>query len=137
MKTVNPIKALDREIKNRVQAVEQEVPPELEAAFLEKLNGIVPGASHFHRHRFIYYGALATAATVLLVILLFLFPLFHRKINGVEAGEVWVQAARVEGRPASTFVINQKDPDITIVWIEKINNVNINNKTEENNEKNH
>jgi hypothetical protein len=93
---------------------------------------IIKPLSHFHHHRFIYYGALVTAATILLVILLFLFPLFHQKINGVEAGEVWVQAARVEGQPASTFVINQKDPDITIVWIEKINN-----KTEENNEKNH
>lgn len=132
MKTVKPIKALDHEIKKRVQAMEQDVPLELEAAFLEKLNGMVPEEYHFHRHRFIYYGTLVTAATVLLVILLFLFPLFHQKINGVEAEEVWVQAARVEGQPASTFVINQKDPDITIVWIEKINN-----KTEENNEKNH
>jgi hypothetical protein len=132
MKTVKSIKALNREIKKRLQAMEQDVPLELEAAFLEKLNGIVPEEYHFHRHRFIYYGALVTAATVLLVILLFLFPLFHQKIDGVEAGEVWVQAARVEGQPASTFVINQKDPDITIVWIEKINI-----KTEENNEKNH
>jgi hypothetical protein len=132
MKTVKQIKTLDRQIKKRVQAVEQEIPPELEAAFLKKFNGMVPEESHLHHHRFIYYGALVTAATILLVILLFLFPLFHQKINGVEAGEVWVQAARVEGQPASTFVINQKDPDITIVWIEKINN-----KTEENNEKNH
>jgi hypothetical protein len=132
MKTVKPIKTLDRQIKNRVQAVEQEIPPELETVFLEKLNGMAPEESHFHHHRFIYYGALVTAATILLVILLFLFPLFHQKINGAAAGEVWVQAARVEGQPASTFVINQKDPDITIVWIEKINN-----NTEENNEKNH
>jgi hypothetical protein len=132
MKTVKPIKTIDREIKKRVQAVEQEVPLELEAAFLEKLNGIVPEKSHFRRHRYLYYGALVTAASILLVILLFLYPLFHQQIDGVEAEEVWVQAVRVEGQPASTFVINQKDPDITIVWIEKINN-----KTEENNEKNH
>ena len=112
--------------------MEQEVPLELEAAFLEKLNGIVPEQSPPRRHPFIYYGVLATAATALLVILLFLYPLFHRQIDGVEAEEVWVQAARVEGQPAGTFIINQKDPDITIVWIEKIND-----KTEENNEKNH
>lgn len=132
MKPVKPIKTIDREIKKRVQAVEQEVPLELEAAFLEKLNGIVPEKSHFRRHRFLYYGALVTAASILLVILLFLYPLFHKQIDGVEAEEVWVQEACVEGQPASTFVINPKDPDITIVWIEKINN-----KTEENNEKNH
>lgn len=132
MKTVKPIKTIDQEIKKRVQAVEQEVPLELEAAFLEKLNGIVPEKSHFSQHRFLYYGALVTAASILLVILLFLYPLFHQQIDGVEAEEVWVQEAHVEGQPASTFVINQKDPDITIVWIEKINN-----KTEENNEKKH
>lgn len=132
MKTVKPIKAIDREIKKCVQAVEQEIPSELEAEFLLELNGIVPEKSHFRQHRFIYYGALVTAATILLVIFLFLYPLFHQQINHVEADEVWVQDAHVEGQPASTFVINQKDPDITIVWIEKINN-----KTEENNEKNH
>ena len=132
MKTEKSINAMDHEIKKRIQAMEQEVPPELEAAFLENLNGIVPEKSHFQRYRFIYYGTLATAATVLLAILLFLYPLFHQQINGVEAEEVWVQEARVEGQPASTFVINQKDPDITIVWIEKINS-----KTEENNEKNY
>lgn len=132
MKMVNPIKAIDLKIKKHVQAVEQEVPLELESAFLEKLNRIVPEKSHPRRHPFIYYGVLVTAATVLLVILLFLYPLFHQQINGVEAEEVWVQAARVEGQPARTFIINQKNPDITIVWIEKINY-----KTEENNEKNH
>jgi hypothetical protein len=132
MRTVKSTKTIDRDIKKRVQAVEQDIPSKLEAAFLEKLDGIVPEKSHFRRHRLIYYGALVTAATILLVIFLFLYPLFHQQINRVEAEEVWVQAARVEGQPASTFVINQKDPDITIVWIEKINN-----KTEENNEKKH
>jgi hypothetical protein len=132
MKTAKPIKAIDREIKKRVQAVEQEIPLELEAAFLEKLDGIVPEKSHFRRHRFIYYGGLAAAATILLVILLFLFPLSHQQMDSVEAEEVRVLAALVEGQPASTFIVNQKDPDITIVWLEKINN-----KTEENNEKNH
>jgi hypothetical protein len=132
MKTVKPIKTIDREIKKRIQAVEQEIPPELEAAFLEKLNGTVPEIIHFRRRQLIYYGALVTAATVLLVILLFLFPLFHRELNVIEAGEIWVQDARVEGHPASTFVINPKDQAVTIVWLEKINH-----KTEENNEKNH
>jgi hypothetical protein len=132
MKTVKLIEAIDREIKKRVQAVEQEIPLELEAAFLEEINGIVPEKSHFRQHRFLYYGALVTAASILLVILLFLYPLFYQQIDGVEAEEVWVQEACVEGQPASTFVINQKDPDITIVWIEKIKY-----KTEENNEKNH
>lgn len=131
MKRVKPIKVIDGEIKKHVQAVEQEIPPELEAAFLEKLNGMIPEESHLPRHRFVFYGVLVTAATILLVIFLFLYPLFHQQINRVEAEEVWVQAARVEGQPASMVVINQKDPDITIVWLEKINN-----KMEENNEKN-
>ncbi|UCH94262.1 MAG: hypothetical protein JSV88_28885 [Candidatus Aminicenantes bacterium] len=132
MKTIKSMKAFDQEIKKRVQAVDREIPRELENAFLEKLNRLVPEKPLAHRHRFIYYGALATAAAILLVIFLFLFPLFHRQINSVEAEEVWVQAARVEGQPASTFIVNQKNPDITIVWIEKINN-----KMEETDEENH
>ena len=75
---------------------------------------------------------LAAAATLLLAILFFLFPLFHQRIDPVEAEEVRVQAARVEGQPATTYVVNTKDPDIAIVWIEKIDL-----KMEDTNEKGH
>ena len=117
--------ALDREIKRRVRALEREIPLELESSVLERIDGIVPLPSKApesprgYRHWF-YYGAVAAAATVLLMLLLFIYPLFNNRIDTVEAGEVWVQSARVEDSPASTFVINPKESGITIVWIEKI-----------------
>jgi hypothetical protein len=129
MKTKNSSSNLDREIKKSVQTVEYDVPLELETAFLEKLDDILPEKFNPHRHRLIYYG-LVTAASILLVIIFFLYPIFNGQENHLEAVEIWVQAARLEDHPASTVIIKKKDPDITIFWIEKINNM------EENNEKN-
>ena len=119
MRTIISRKNLDQKIKKCIQAVEQEVPPQVETAFMAKLHQAIPHRPP--RRSGIYWGVLAAAATLLLVILFFLFPLFHQQIDPVEAEEVWVQAACVEGQPATTYVINEKDPDITIVWIEKIN----------------
>jgi hypothetical protein len=114
-------KKIDREIKKRVRAVESDIPPALEKAFLEKLEGIEPGKIRPREKRFVYYGVLAAAASLLLAVLLLLFPLFHQQIeNGTaDAQEVLIQDPRVEGVPASTFIINPKDPDITIIWVEK------------------
>lgn len=123
MKTEKSIKVFDRGIKKRVQALDSDIPLELEAAFLEKLEKIVPEKSHRCRQYLVYYGVLAAAATIILAVLLFIFPLFYQQIDQVEAGEVWIHAARVEGQPAYTFIINQKDPEMTIVWIEKIENI--------------
>lgn len=114
-------KKFDREIMKRVQAVERDIPADLERAFLEKLEEIAPVKRRRERNTF-YYGVLASAASLLLAVLLFLFHPFHRQDDAftAEAQEVWVQEARVEGEPASTYIIEQKDPDITIVWVEKI-----------------
>jgi hypothetical protein len=129
MKTKKAPNTLDREIKKSVQAVEYDVPLELEAAFLEKLDDILPEESNPHQHRLIYYG-LVTAVSILIVIFFFFYPIFNGQESHLEAEEIWVQAARLEDHPANTVIIKKKDPEITIVWIEKINNM------EENNEKN-
>jgi hypothetical protein len=113
-------KRWDREVMKRVQAVERQVPPDLETAFLREIQAITPRPPRQQKPRAFYYGALAAAAAVLLVVLFFLFPLFHRHIDSAGADEVWVQDAWVEGKPASTFFVNSTNPDITIVWIEKI-----------------
>jgi len=115
-------KKWDREIKKRVQAVERDIPPDLETSFLEKIEEITPGKSPPGKQPLVYYGVLAAAASVLLAVLLLLSPLFHRQGETftIEAEEVWVQDARVEGEPASTYIVKQKDPDITIFWVEKI-----------------
>ena len=121
MKTAITEKNFDREIRKRVQTLEQEIPRELENDFLEKLDGIVPVLPQVQRSRFFYYGALATAASILLAILFLLLPSLHRPLPHADSQEVWVQSAQVEGQPASTIIIASQDPDCTIVWLEKIN----------------
>ncbi len=121
MKTTITEKNLDREIRKRVQALEQEIPQEVENSFLEKLDGIVPGLPQVHRSRFFYYGALATAASILLAILFLLLPSLHRPLPHAGSQDVWVQSAQVDGQPASTIIIASQDPDCTIIWLEKIN----------------
>lgn len=128
---------MDKEIMQRVQAVERDIPGELETTIMKELGQIdmTPGPLPDHMRRtqlmekktLLYVGALATAASLLLAVLLLVtaFPsLFQRERVAtvtpgvVEEDGVFVDA-RVEGMPADTFIIDQKDPEMTIVWIEK------------------
>ncbi|MCP5105312.1 MAG: hypothetical protein GY950_18130 [bacterium] len=113
---------LDLEIKKRVQAVELDVPRDLEEEFMKELAGMTPELPP-KRRNLVYMGALATAATFLLAVFLLVTVFFDKtpvQVNrGVEEEEVFVDFARVEGVPANTYIVNQQDPDITIVWIEK------------------
>jgi hypothetical protein len=128
---------IDKEIKKRVQAVEQDIPGELEDSIMKELGQIAmtPGPLPTHmRHTqlmekktLLYVGTLAAAASVLLAALLLVtvFPsLLHRERIAaatpgfVEEDGIFVDA-RVEGMPADIFIIDQKDPDMIIVWIEK------------------
>jgi hypothetical protein len=121
-------KTFDREVMKRVRAVEHDIPPDLERRFLEEFNAVIPGKER-RRTRgrpVVYYGGLAAAAAVLLAVFLFVFYFFHLHRSPdtftAEAGEVWVQFALVEGESANTVVVNTTDPDITIVWVEKMKN---------------
>lgn len=126
---------IDLEIKQRVQAVERDIPGELEEVIMKELEQIamtpgplpdfMPGKE---KKTFLFVGTLAAAASVLLAALLLVtaFPsLYHRgrvaaaTPGGAEEDGVFVDFARVEGMPADTFIIEQKDPQMTIVWIEK------------------
>ena len=66
-------------------------------------------------------GALATAASFLLAVFLLVSVLFYKTpvTTNVEEDEVFIDSASVEGMPANTYIINSKDPYMTIVWIEK------------------
>lgn len=118
------IKTFDREVMKRVQAVERDIPPDLERTFLEEFNTIIPEkeSRRARRRPVFYYGGLAAAAAVLLAAFLFVFYFIHQSPDTftAEAEEVWVQSALVEGEPANTVVVNTTDPDITIVWVEKV-----------------
>jgi len=132
---------IDLEIKRHIQALEKDIPKGIEDAFLEKIREPIPLKSElrdsFPAHRrWYYYGALATAATILLAILLFLYTLFNNRINTAKADEVRVQSAYIENQPADIYVVNPKESEIVIVWIEKMNNKKTDNKKEVSNEKN-
>jgi hypothetical protein len=116
-------KTFDREIMKRVQVVERDIPPELERTFIAEFNTITPEKeSHRARRRrpVSYYGGWAAAAVILLAAFVFLF--IHQSPDTVtaKAEEVWVQSAMVEGESANTVVVNTTDPDIIIVWVEKV-----------------
>ena len=128
---------IDKKIKKRVQAVERDIPGELEDSIMKELEQIAmtPGPlpsdiRHIplmEKKTFLFVGTLAAAASLLLAALLLVtaFPsLFQRgrvaaaTPGVVEEDGIFVDA-RVEGMPADTFIIDQKDPDMIIVWIEK------------------
>lgn len=128
---------MDKEIKKRVRAVERDIPGELEDSIMKELGQIDmtlgPLPSHMRhtprneKKTLLSVGALAAAASLLLAVLLLVtvFPsLSHRgrvattTPEVVEEDGIFVDA-RVEGMPADTFIIDQKDPDMIIVWIEK------------------
>lgn len=126
---MNDNKSIDREIMRNVRSMEHEIPQELEQSYLKALAGIEPEELNLVRGPAFRYGAWAAAAVLVLVTLLFFFPLIFRQgeeflyTATVAADEVLVQDAYVEGRPAGTVVIGP-DPDteneMTIIWIEKI-----------------
>ena len=118
------IKTIDKEIKKRVQAVESDIPDDLEKTFMKELSRLSMASEPPARRRrrsLLFMGALATAASFLLAAFLLVSTLFHKAPtpNNVEDDEVFIASASVEGMPANTYIINSKDPDMTIVWIEK------------------
>lgn len=110
-------KHVDEEIKKRIQTVEQDIPADLEKTFMEKLDGLSPVKKRTNR---VFIRVLATAASFLLVVLLAVTLLF-RSLPAPAAveKEVFIDYATIEGQPATTYIVNQQDPDMTIVWIEK------------------
>ena len=114
---------IDKEIKKRVQAVGLDIPNDLEKKFMKELNhmSVIPGLPHTKKRSLFIMGALATAASFLLAVFLSVSLLFYKTpvINNVEEDEVFIDSTSVEGMPANTYIINSKNPNMTIVWIEK------------------
>jgi len=114
------MKNFDRELRKKVQSVECEIPRDLEDSIMDQLDRQQVEPIRFEaKHTNWIYGAIA-AAVFVLVVLIFVFQYIQRPVQTVEADEVGVQSAFVEGKPATTIVIKQPDTDLTIVWIEKI-----------------
>lgn len=121
-------KNIDKEIKKKVQAIEREIPGELEKILMKEFSQISrmkTSRTTAHLSKPLFQRHLAHAALILLGIFLlgFAFSLLFRQesVTGRESYKknVSIDAAWVEGHPGKTFIIEQKDPDLTIVWIEK------------------
>ena len=125
-------KPLDEEIRKRVRALEQDIPAGLEERFLEKLDGKPDGLFPVkQRPRRVSRGVLAAAASLLIVVLLAAVLLFRpAQAPAVVENDVFIDYATVEGQPATTYIVNRHDPDITFVWIEKVPVVAMNKKNE-------
>lgn len=110
---------LDQEIMRRVRSVECDVPAELENAFLDEIETIIPMPQPKKKRGPRVYGIMAAAATILVTVLTVLFPLFDREPEIIEAQGVVVREAKIEGQSAQALVVSPKDADMTIVWVEK------------------
>lgn len=120
---------IDNEIKKRVQSVETGIPEELEKTLMKELQQLdmaIATPPRAEKEIRFLRGSLAAAASVLVAALLLvaLFPSLFRQTHVATTGVpeedcAFVDSARVEGIPADTIIITQKDPDMTIVWVEK------------------
>jgi hypothetical protein len=119
---------INKEIKKRVQAIEKEIPGELEKSIMKEFNQISRLKTSMTTVRLskpLYQWHMAAAAFIFLGILLLGFAfsfLFHQKpVSGRSnyKEDVIINDTWVEGHPVKTFIVEQKDPDLTIIWIDK------------------
>ena len=112
------MKTTDETIKKWIKSIEKEIPIIVEKKFLQALNKISQTkAASEKRFKTVYKIALAAAACLVLALWI-LFPLFHQTPVQAEE-EIMVQSARIEGQVAHTYIFKEKDPELTIVWVEK------------------
>ena len=112
------MKTIDEKIKKWIKSIEKEIPVIVEKKFLQTLNKISQTkAASEKRFKTAYKIAIAAAACLVLALWI-LFPLFHQTPVQAKA-EFMVQSARIEGQAAHTYIFKEKDPELTIVWVEK------------------
>ncbi len=125
----------DREIKRRLQAVEEEIPATLDSTFFSQLDHIQPdgiriGKNNSDPKRIVSQKPhhpmrfLATAATILLAALIVFYSFFYapskqQTQNHEDNNQIMIASAHMEGKPANVYIVNRKDPNLTIVWVEK------------------
>jgi hypothetical protein len=108
----------DEKIKKWITSVEKEIPVAVEQNFLQKLNK-TSQSGPVSRKRFkpIYRIAITAAASVVLVLWI-MFPLLLKQ-PAQPGEEFMVQSARIKGQAAHMIIYKEKNPELTIVWIEK------------------
>jgi hypothetical protein len=112
------MKTIDKNIKKWITSIEKEIPVTVEQNFLQKLNKtsqLRPASEK--RFKPIYKIALTAAASLFLVLWI-MFPLL-KKHPVPPSNEIMVQSPRIKGQAAHTIIYKEKNPELTIVWIEK------------------
>lgn len=112
------MKNSDQKIKKLIKSIEKEIPVGVEKKFLRELDNISDSVGKSQRglNRFLKI-TLSAAASLILASLIF-SPMVHKKPQRLQS-VIMVESARIEGKAASTYIFKEKDPELTIVWIEK------------------
>jgi anti-sigma-K factor RskA len=116
------MKKRDEWIKERIQAVENKIPHELEdrlASELSRTRQEPKSKSVAPSYRFPRWWAVAAATAVGALLLIFVTNGKRTDRPGRE-GQVMILRAEVGGVPAQTYVFSSQDPDMRIIWFEGI-----------------
>lgn len=131
----------DNELRKKVGAMEVDIPGDLEERFLKELDRLVarpgnstkPGFLPSGRKRGMLPWTLATAASLLLIVFLAVTVFYRSSPAPVSsAQEVLIDDAKVEGQPVNIYIISQRDPDMTIIWLEKAPIISLNRNIDSN-----
>ncbi len=116
------MKKRDEWIKERVQAIKIPLPQDLEeriAAELSRARGDQKSKSVAPPYRFPRRWAVAAAAAACALLLLFVTDV-RRADRSVREAQVMILKAEVGGAPAQTYIFPSEDPDMRIIWFERI-----------------
>jgi hypothetical protein len=116
------MKKRDTWIKERIQAVENPLPRELEDRVAAELSrtGLSPKTkSRAPPYRFPKRWAVAAATAACALLLIFVTNVKRADRPGREE-QVMILKAEVEGIPAQTYIFPSQDPDMRIIWFERI-----------------
>ncbi len=116
------MKKRDEWIKERVRGVETGIPPQLEdriASELSRTEQKTKPESIAPPYRFPKRWALAAATAACALFIIFVTTVKREDRPGRE-GQVIILKAEVEGAPAQTYIFPSHDPDMRIIWFERI-----------------
>lgn len=112
------MKNQDEKIKKWIKSIEKEIPFIVEKKFLQKLHKIsLSGFISQKRFKNFFKISIAAAACLMLAVQIF-FPLLQRKPNQLKE-VILVESAKIEGKTAYTYIFKEKDPELTIIWVER------------------
>jgi hypothetical protein len=116
------MKKRDEWIKERVREVENRIPRELEdriASELSRTEQKTKPKSVAPPYRFQKRWALAAATAACALLVIFITTVKREDRPGRE-GQVMILKAEVGGAPAQTYIFPSHDPDMRIIWFERI-----------------